>query len=430
MIEKHIEIHVPALARVEGEGALTLLIKDEQITDLKFSIYEPPRFFEKFLVGRSADEVIDVVARICGICPVAYQMSAVNALEAIASIKPDQQIVQLRQVMYAGEWIQSHGLHIFLLAAPDYFGCNSVVELSAKYPDHVRRGLFIQNVGNQLIKLFGGRSVHPVGVRIGGFYSMPDQNKIQEMLSLLQQGLDEAEAMLTWLCSFDLPDDQQSFVSVAMGGDEYPLYVGSSIISNAGHGFAIDQFENHIEEFQVPHSTAFHALLDGKPYLVGPLARMNLHHDKLPAELQQLMRRHGLSFPSANMFHSTIARAIEIIYAMLTAKKALQNLESHASLVATTLSAGTGFGCTEAPRGLLWQRYTTGNDGHIVNARIVPPTSQNQARIEEDLRLSLTRFGLDQSEDALRLHGEKVIRNYDPCISCATHFLDLKIQRT
>ncbi len=425
-----IKINVPVLARVEGEGALELSIENKQITNLKLRIFEPPRYFEKFLEGRYYYDVPDTVARICGICPVAYQMSAAHAIESIFNITTTPWIRSMRRVFYCGEWIQSHSLHIHLLAAPDFLGFNSVIDMSAKYGDEVRRGLKLQALGNDLIKLFGARSVHPVGVKIGGFYKAPEQKSVDALLERLTEAKQDAIDLVRWLDELELPDDEQEFVSVALHHDEeYPLNEGR-LISDDGLNIAISEFENHFKEEHVDHSTALYCLLNAKPYLVGPLARVNLNADQLPDEVKTLMQGLRAQFPSKNMFHSIIARAIEILFAIIEAEKNLLAYETtdHASITFEP-KAGTGYGCTEAPRGLLWHRFDMDEKGRVKKSVIVPPTSQNQSRIEQDLENSLINFGLDKSKDALQLHAEKVIRNYDPCISCATHFLDLKLIR-
>lgn len=428
--QRRIDIRVPVLARVEGEGALDIGIRAGRIDTLRLEIYEPPRLYEQFLIGRNAQDAIDMTARICGICPVAYQISAVQAFESIygASVTPWTEA--MRRVFYCGEWLQSHALHIHLLAAPDFFGCGSVVELAAKEPEAVRRGLRLQTLGNDLIALFGARAVHPVGVRVGGFHHAPSLDAVAAMRARLDAARAEAEALVRWTARLPLPDDEQDFISVAMRHPgEYAITRGR-IVSSAGHDLDITEYERHFREFQVPHSTALHAQLDGRPYLVGPLARMNLNLDRLPAALRDLLDGTGIRFPSRNMFHSIVARAAEIWLAVDEAARLLADYAvPDAAAVASTPRAGTGFGCSEAPRGILWHRYAADAGGNVAEARIVPPTSQNQARIEEDLRLSLTRFGLERPDAELRLRGETVIRNYDPCISCATHFLRLKVER-
>ncbi len=430
MATEIININVPVLARVEGEGALELKIENRQITELKLRIFEPPRYFEKFLEGRYYYDVPDTVARICGICPVAYQMSAVHAIESIFEVTTTPWIRSMRRLFYCGEWIQSHSLHIHLLAAPDYLGYNSVLEMSSQYGDEVRRGLKLQALGNDLITLFGARSVHPVGAKIGGFSKAPEQKSVDLLLARVMDAKQDTIELIRWLDTLELPDEKQPFTSVALHhDDEYALNEGR-LISDDGLDIAISEFENHFKEKHIEHSTALYSLLDGKPYLVGPLARVNLNSAQLPAEVKNLMRELKTKFPSQNMFHSIIARAIEIYFAILEAEKHLESYQT-TDLACLTFEtkAGTGYGCSEAPRGILWHRYDMDEQGRVTKAVIVPPTSQNQARIEQDIQDSLSNFGLDHSKDDLRLHAEKVIRNYDPCISCATHFLDLKLIR-
>jgi len=428
--ERNIPIQVPVLARVEGEGSLELNVRDGKIERLNLHIFEPPRMFEKFLEGRQYTEVPDMVARICGICPVAYQMSAVHAIERIFDISPGPWVQGQRRLLYCGEWIQSHSLHIHMLAAPDFLGFAGVTEMARDYPDEVRRGLRLQALGNDIIELLGARAVHPVGVRIGGFHHAPSVEQASALLGKLREALPEAEALLQWSAGFDLPRVEQDFTSVALRhAEEYPMNEGR-LVSSAGLDIAVDEFESHFAEHQEPYSTALHCLLDDKPYLVGPLARVNLNHDRLPKAVRDVLNRAPIKFPSRNMYHSVVARAVEILLAL---HEAIRVLEAYsvpgAPGVNVTPKAGTGYGCTEAPRGILWHRYDVDANGIVTHARIVPPTSQNQARIEADLREALQTFGLDKGDDALRQRGEMTIRNYDPCISCATHFLDLRVTR-
>ncbi len=427
---RRIEIHVPALTRVEGEGSLTLKIDQGQIQQLQLSIFEPPRYFEKFLEGRAWHEVPDIVARICGICPVAYQMSAVQALEMAFAVTPSDWVQRMRRLFYCGEWIQSHALHIHLLALPDYLGFDNVIDMAAKHPEEARRGLALQAAGNDLIKLFGGRSVHPVGARVGGFHHAPDASRIAQLHERLLELRPQAQSLTDWCASLPMPEAADAFTSVAMtSNSEYPFHTGQ-LSSSLGLNISAAEWEQHFREEQAPHSTALWSFLDDQPYLVGPLARVNLNAGQLPASIVTRLERQGLGFPSHNMFHSMLARAIEIEIAI---EEALAISGSYrlpeSPFVQVTPKAGIGYGMTEAPRGLLWHRYETDAEGLIRSARIVPPTSQNQARIEQDLHRSLELFGLDRDEDELRLHCEKIIRNYDPCISCATHFLTLKLER-
>ncbi len=424
-------IHVPILARVEGEGALDVQISNQQIQSLQLKIYEPPRLFEKFLERRCYSEVLDMVARICGICPVAYQMSATHAIEQCFGAQPGPWVRDMRRLFYCGEWLESHSLHIHFLAAPDFFGFKSAPEMAKVYPEEVRRGLRLQALGNELISLLGGRSVHPVGACIGGFYQAPRHALVQESLEHVKARLSDCEHLIKWVTSFPLADNTHDFTCVSLRhADEYPMNEGH-IVSDTGLVITPDEFDNYFKEAQVPYSTALHCLLQGKPYLVGPLARVNINFDHLPLLIKDVLKQVGIHFPSKNMYHSIVARAVEIYYCVLEAKRILeQYVYPDVSHVDIKPRAGKGYGCTEAPRGMLWHCFEMDEQGLVQSARIVPPTSQNQARIEEDLRISLVQFGLNKTDDELRAYSEMIIRNYDPCISCSTHFLKLKVRRT
>ncbi len=427
---REIHINVPVLTRVEGEGALELDVVNGRIQDLKLRIYEPPRLFEKFLEGYECDQVIDMVARICGICPVAYQMSAVQAFERLFQVDPGPWVKAMRRVMYCGEFLQSHALHVHLLAAPDFLGFDSAIAMAAEHPDAVRRGLRLQRLGNDLIALFGARSVHPVGVRVGGFYKAPSKDAVAAIYQRLEAALPEAEALVDWTAQLDFPKDEQAFTSVAMSHEtDYAIGQGR-LISGQGLDIDIDEYDEHFQEVQSPHSTALHGELHGRPYLVGPLARLNLNLHQLPAPIRKVLDGCGIKFPSHNMFHSIVARAVELHLVIHEALRLLQDYQPPESpAVEFKPVAGIAYGCTEAPRGILWHRYELNDEGRVTSARIVPPTSQNQPRIEEDVKLSLENLGLDKDDQSLRLRAEQVIRNYDPCISCATHFLTLNIRR-
>lgn len=423
-----ISINVPILARVEGEGALELHIRNSEIESLKLKIYEPPRLFEKFLEGRSYTDVLDFVARICGICPVAYQMSATAAIEQCFGIQPTPWVRIMRRLFYCGEWLESHSMHIHFLALPDFLGFKSVPEMAKVHPDEVRRGMRLQGFGNDLIKLLGGRSVHPVGACVGGFYKAPKHSEIQIMLDKAKECVVDCDGLIRWLASLKLPDNSHDFTGVSLyHPTEYPMNEGR-IVSDHGLNISIEEFDVYFKESQVPYSNALHCLLQNKPYLVGPLARVNNCFGHLPVSIHLLLQSLNINFPFRNMYNSIIARAVEIYYCVLESIRILELYEiPDYSFPEIKPKAGEGIGCTEAPRGMLWQNYIFDDKGKVSSARIVPPTSQNQARIEEDLRVSLRQFGLDKDEEALRYFSEMIIRNYDPCISCSTHFLNLSV---
>jgi coenzyme F420-reducing hydrogenase alpha subunit len=428
--KRNININVPVLTRVEGEGALELDIQDGDIKTLRLRIYEPPRYFEKFLENRSYLEVPDMVARICGICPVAYQMSGVQALEHALGFTPSDWVQNMRRLFYCGEWIQSHSLHIHLLAAPDFLGFDNALTMSADYPDIVQRGLKLQGLGNRIIELLGGRSVHPVGALPGGFHKAPAVTDVEQLLNSLQAASQDCHDLIEWTCGLALPATEQSLTCVALRHpDEYPMYQGR-LVSSDGLDIGNDEYEQHFHEHHVAHSTALYSQYHDQPYLVGPLARINLNYEQVPEAIRRILENHGINIPSRNMFHSIIARAVELTIAVEQAIHILgQYRHTDRPYEKLTPRATTGYGCSEAPRGLLWHRYDMDDRGYIKRANIVPPTSQNQAQIEQDLRHSIMHHGLQRDDHDLKIFSESIIRNYDPCISCATHFLRLKINR-
>ncbi|TKB73360.1 MAG: Ni/Fe hydrogenase subunit alpha [Nitrospira sp.] len=422
-------IAVDMIARVEGEGALRVTVKDGTVQDVELRIFEPPRFFEAFLQGRHYSEVPDIVARICGICPVAYQMSAVHALEQIFGLQVDGALRDLRRLIYCGEWIESHTLHVYMLHAPDFLGYASAIAMAKDHPEMVTRGLRLKKAGNALMTLLGGRSVHPVSVKVGGFSRVPLRRELEGLKEELLWARDAAVETVRWVAGFDFPDFAQDYTFVALRpSDEYPFNEGP-IASSGGVNISAVEFEQHFREEQVSYSTALQCSFNGAGYLAGPLARLNLNADRLSPMAKQTLADTGLALPLRNPFHAIVARSVEILYAIEETLRIIDSYEPPPSpSVPVTVRAGTGMACTEAPRGILYHRYRVDGDGLIREAKIVPPTSQNQRRIEEDLRAYMPRV-LDLPNKQAALGCEKVIRCYDPCISCATHFLKLDIQR-
>ncbi len=423
-------VEVPVLTRVEGEGALHVRIEQDKVKELQLRIFEPPRFFEKFLEGRTWREVPDIVARICGICPVAYQMSAAHAIEMAFGMQITPEIRALRRLYYCGEWIESHSLHIHLLAAPDFLGYPDAIRMAKDHAEAVRRGMRIQALGNDIIKIFGGRPVNPVGVLPGGFYRAPPLHEIKPLLERVEAAIPDTEAVVRWLATLDLPKMTRDTNFVSMRHpDEYPMNEGR-IMGSRGLDFAATEFEKFVEERHLPHSTALHARIKGEPYFLGPLARLNNNLDRLPPETKKLVDDTKITWPSSNPYHSAMARALEIHLALIEARRLMRGYRvPPKAYVDATPRAGVGMAATEAPRGILWHRYEMDDRGLVKRARIVPPTSQNQAQIEADLTATVHE-SLTLNDDDLRQRLEASIRNYDPCISCSTHFLRLTVERS
>lgn len=423
-------IKVDALARVEGEGALYVKIQGDRIVDVQLNIFEPPRFFEALLRGRAYHEAPDLTARICGICPIAYQMSAVHAMEQACGVTVSGPLRALRRLIYCGEWIESHALHVYMLHAPDFLDYADAIQMARDFPDLVQRGLQLKKAGNAIVALLGGREIHPINVRVGGFYRVPTRQELAPLAESLKWARDAALETVRWAASLPMPAFERDYEFVALRhADEYPFNEGE-IVSNQGLRCAAADYEAHIEEEHVRHSHALHARLRARgAYLVGPLARYNLNFDRLSPLAQEAARAAGLAPVCRNPFQSIIVRSVEILYACDEALRLIADYtRPDQPAVAVGPRAGTGTGCTEAPRGILYHRYDLDEQGTILHANIVPPTSQNQRTIEHDLALFVAG-ALDLPQEQLTLRCEQTIRNYDPCISCATHFLRLQIER-
>ena len=418
------------LARVEGEGALYVKIKDAKVENVKLKIFEPPRFFEALLRGRACSEAPDITARICGICPVAYQMSAVHAMEHAFGVTVDGQLRALRRLLYCGEWIESHVLHVFMLHAPDFLGYPDVVRMAQDHPDIVQRALQLKKAGNAIVAFLGGREIHPVNVRVGGFYKVPAKQEFAQLAEKLKWGRDAALETVRWTAQLPFPDFEQDYEFIALRHPaEYPFNEGR-LVSNKGLDIAVQEYEDHFEEQHVSYSNALHSVLKERgAYFVGPLARYNLNFEQLSPLAQEAARAAGLSQLCRNPFQSIIVRSVEVLYAFDEALRIIEQYErpEHPAIELQP-RASTGYAITEAPRGILYHRYRLDDEGLILDAKIIPPTSQNQKTIENDLRHYVEQ-ALDLPEDQLTWQCEQAIRNYDPCISCATHFLKLHIER-
>jgi len=425
-------IETAALARVEGEGAMHVRIRGDEVLAVELRIYEPPRFFEALLRGRALEEAPDITARICGICPIAYQTSACQAMEDALGIEVTGPLRDLRRLIYCGEWIESHALHLYLLHAPDFLGYESGFAMAADHREVVERGLRAKKAGNRLIEVIGGRAVHPVNVRVGGLYKAPERRELEALRPELERCREEALATVRWCAGLDFPELERDYELVCLRSareGEYPIDDGR-IISSRGIDVAPAEFDATFEEQQVPHSTALHARVRGRgSYLTGPMARFGLNRERLSPIAAEAAAEAGIGDGCTNPFRSIVVRAVEVLYAFDEALRLIDAYERpERPFVAYEPRAGTGHGVSEAPRGMLYHRYEIDDAGEIVSAWIVPPTSQNQRSIEEDL-IEFVAANVSLSDDELQRRCEQTIRNYDPCISCSTHFLRLEVER-
>ncbi len=424
-------IQVDALARVEGEGALYLKVNAQgEVEEVRVDIFEPPRFFEGFLRGRRFEEVPDITARICGICPVAYQMSSARALEKALGIRVSPAIRDLRHLLYAGEWIQSHALHIYLLQAPDLTGHPSALDLAQVAPEVVQRGMRLKRLGDRVLETIGRRAVHPINPTVGGFYAWPDVEAIRALIPELEWALQASQETVRWAAGLPFPDFEVEAEFVALHHpEEYAILEG--VLRSSVHGdLSEEDFEHGYLEEQVPHSNALHSRTRvGNPYMVGPLARFNLNYEQLHPLARAAAEEINFRPVERNPYRSLLARAVEMVHACAVALEIARRWEpSGPSRIRVHPREGEGAAATEAPRGVLYHRYKVDSTGRITFARIVPPTAQNLARMEEDLR-ALAPSILNLPHEEATLACEHLIRAYDPCISCATHFLRLEVER-
>ena len=423
-------IKLDYIARVEGEGSFYVRIKDREVVESKLKIFEPPRFFEGFLKGRSFRETPDITARICGICPVAYQMSSVHAMEKICNFNPHPTVRSLRRLLYCGEWIESHALHTFMLHVPDFLGYPDAIAMAADHRDWVEKALTLKKTGNDIVNILGGREIHPINVKVGGFYRYPQTSDFSELRDRLENAKQIAYDAAKWMSGLAFPDFIRDYEFIALTHpDEYPMNEGR-LISNKGLDIDVSQYEDHFTEEHMPYSTTLYTSLDQeKIVFTGPLARFNLNFENLSADTQKLAKEINLLPGCMNPFKSLLVRMVEIFYACEEAVSIIDNYQYPKDLHDhVTPKAGMGQAVTEAPRGILFHRYTIDDDGIIQNARIVAPTSHNQKVIELDLRKLVDKYQ-DLNDELLTERCESSVRNYDPCISCSTHFIKVKIER-
>ena len=423
-------IKVDYLARVEGEGALYIKLKDRAVEEVRLEIFEPPRFFEALLRGRDFTEAPDITARICGICPIAYLLGASKAMEDACGVEVAGPLNLLRRLIYCGEWIESHALHLFMLHAPDFLGYQDAVQMARDHSELVQKGLRLKKIGNDIMGLLGGREIHPINLRVGGFYKVPSKKDLKTLEKDLQWGLEAALETVRWVATLPFPEFEQEYEYVAMRDEKEYAIVDGRIKSNKGIDCPASGYDDHLIEEHVAHSTALHTVVAGRGSCVlGPLARFSLNFDALSPLAQEAAREAGLGTVCCNPFKSIIVRSVEILYAFEEARRLINAYEMpDAPAVPVEPRAGTGYGCTEAPRGICYHRYSIDDSGTITDAKIVSPTAANQKTIERDLWQFIPER-VDLPDEELRWQCEQAVRNYDPCISCSTHFLKLKVDR-
>lgn len=418
-------IKIDYLSRIEGESGIFIETRDGKVTNLEMRVFEAPRFFESFLRGRPFQDAIDFTARICGICPVAYQMSSVHAIEKIFGLVVNQTIKDLRRLMYCAEWISSHSLHVYMLHGPDFYGLESAWS-GKEYIPVLKKGLSFKRLGNELLAIIGGRSIHPVNVKVGGFYRIPDMKRLSGLLPSLERAFEESLKEIRWVSSLGFGQDYQEREFVSLEDDEYPMNYGY-VISSKGLNSTMEDFLGVINEYQRDYSNALYSGIkrngELQPYIVGPLSRLNLNYHRLPNEIKGAIKEAGVGVPLRGMDKGIIARVIEIAYAFYESIRLIKGLKEAEPLsIGFEPCSGVATWITEAPRGMLIHRYELDHRGRIMDCKIIPPTSQNLSMIESDVK-HLVESKKDLEKGQLKRVIASLIRSYDPCISCSVHLL-------
>lgn len=424
-------IRINELTKIEGHGSLVINVKDEKVEELHLDIFEGSRFFEPILVGRKYSEAMEISSRICGICAIPHYLTALKAIERALGVEPSDQTVNLRKLLHLAGDLQSHVAHIYFLALPDYLGYESAFAMAKDRPEDVKRALRMRKLANNLIETVGGRLIHIFTPIVGGFSSLPSRGRLEELLKRFREAGDDVQATVNLLRNIDLPDFEREteYLALAKNG-AYPIYDGDEVTSTNGSSFPVANYREEIKEFLVPYSTAKHSIhqTTGKSFGVGPLARLNINRKYLSDGAKETLDRIGAKFPSSNPFMYNVARTVEVVHYIDEITGVLDEL-AEAGLKdeepKVSVKAGEGVAATEAPRGTLYYHFKLDGNGKIEYANIVTPTAQNLENMEGDLRALVPQL-LSLPKEKMILNLEELIRAYDPCITCSTHFLEVK----
>jgi coenzyme F420-reducing hydrogenase alpha subunit len=425
---KNITVNVEHVTRVEGHGNIVVNVKEGKIEECKWEVVEAPRFFEAFVRGRTYLEVSHITSRICGICSIGHTLCSLQATEAALGVKISEQTRLLRRILIQGENLQSHVLHSYFLAAPDFVGAPSVFPLVKTHPDVVVRALRMKKLANDLCDVFGGRTVHPITPTVNGFTKLPEVKEIQDIRKRLVDATPDLEATLELFKTLKIPAFERETEYISLKSkEEYALYDGVIASTDAGTT-PVSNYRNWTNEYLVPHSTAKYAKNVRDSYMVGALARFNNNHDQLSPRAKKASAALGLKAPCYNPFMNTVVQVVEAVHAVDESIRLIDEVldkglkEEDRRIL---LKAGKGVGAVDVPRGILFHDYTYDKDGICREANCIIPTNQNLANIQKDMEALLPQI-LGQSQDEIRLKLEMLVRAYDPCISCSTHLLKVK----
>ena len=426
----HNSIVIDHICRVEGHGGITVKIKDGKAVDVNMDIFEGPRFFEPLVIGRTYDEVAPILMRICAICSASHTVASLMAVENAFGIEVTPQTNLLRELLVHGGNIESHALHVFCLAVPDFLDYPSVIALASDYPGEVKTGLELKKLGNTIQETIGGRAIHPVNAVLGGFGRLSTRDELRNLKEKLKRELEQSLAAIELLSSFQVPDfcvSPNIYAALSSNGHRYSLF-GDKITLSTGDTKDIKSYREICNEKVVAHSHAKQSWFDGKPFGVGALARIVLNGEKLSGEAKKSAVQLGLDTASDNMLYNNAAQAVEIIYSIERSIEIVDELLGigirQEKPLEVSARAGKGIGAVEAPRGTLYHSYSFDEAGRLTEADVITPTAQNLANIEKDLRVTVENL-MDEPKELLSSKLEMVVRAYDPCISCAVHLVEV-----
>ncbi len=430
---RELEINIENITRVEGHGNIVVTVREGNIVELRLEITESPRFFEAMVVGRAWSEVQAICCRICGICSIAHSNAALRAVEGALGITPSEQTALLRRLIHYGEVLQSHLLHCYFLAAPDFCGAPSIVPMIETHREVVERGLRLKRLANDICRAVGGRHVHPITMAVNGFTKLPELEELRALRERLEEARGDVQATVEFFAQAELPQfarEDAKFLSLRAEG-QYALVEGE-IATSDGRRAPVESYQELVREYVVEHSTAKHAGLGSEdvPYAVGALARVNINYDLLHPKAKQAAEALGVAPPCGNPFMNTRAQVVEVVHCVEEAIALLGELERRglaAEETAVEVRGGRGVGAVEAPRGTLFYDVEVGDDGLVSRANLIIPTNQNLHSIEADMRALVPQI-LTRGEDEVAHTLEMLVRAYDPCISCATHLVEVHFE--
>ena len=425
------KINVDHIARIEGHGNVHVVIEDDEVKKVQMEVVEPARLFESMVRGRSFTEVSYISSRICGICSASHTVTDLLAIERIFGVEVTDRTNALRELLVYGSYLQNHGTHLYVLAAPDFLGQKSVFPVEQIDPVLFDNALQLKRLGNELCTAVGGRSIHPITAVVGGFTHEISADEYLAFAERMEEMIPFALQTVDVFNSFEVPDMRSAGDVLAMySPDKYAVCDSRTLkFIDADVAFDADEWPDHIEEYAVAHSGALFARVraTGKPYMTSALARINLSWSQLCKQAKVAAAKAGLRPPERNPFRNNVAQAVELVDALercaeLCRRLAADEFEGSSAPAPFEVRAGRGVGYTEAPRGVVLHELELDDDGRVVHASIITPTSQNVAVMEDDMR-QLAELMISQGADepAIRIRVEELVRAYDPCLSCSVH---------